>query len=79
MSWAGYTSFTAGRETMTTWMQVMAVVRALDAKRRGGQPLEGRDAESLVTMLLDFHGRAVEPPTMPDSASPAPRGASGRR
>jgi hypothetical protein len=44
---------------MTTWMQVIAVVKELDDRRRRGLNLDGRDAEKLVTMVLDFHQKAV--------------------
>ena len=45
---------------MTTWMQVMALVRELDDKRRRREELTKDDAERLVAMLLDFHMGTVE-------------------
>jgi hypothetical protein len=55
---------------MTTWMQVMAVVRQLDERRRSGTVLEGRDADQLVTLLLDFHQKVVV--KTPSGEMPAP-------
>jgi hypothetical protein len=44
---------------MAIWIDVMGVARALRDKRDGGQPLDGEDADRLLTVLLDFHERAV--------------------
>jgi hypothetical protein len=44
---------------MTTWIQVMAEVRAMDDRRRSGKGLDGADAEKLVSMILEFHKQAV--------------------
>ena len=60
---------------MTTWTQVMTQVRLLDEQRsREGQIREG-EAEQLVTMLLDFHRKAVAPTLSepPSKTAPAPR------
>jgi hypothetical protein len=43
----------------TTWMQVMALVRRLDEKRRREGRIGEREAEELVTLLLDFHRQTV--------------------
>jgi hypothetical protein len=60
---------------MTTWIDVMSVARALDARRREGRPLDGQDAERLVTLLLAFHERAVA--STPSPAHDAERGSGG--
>ncbi len=60
---------------MTTWIDVMTLAGALRAKRDGGQPLDGQDAERLLALLLDFHDRAVASTPAPDPATgkqPAP-------
>jgi hypothetical protein len=44
---------------MVTWMQIMAEVRRLDDKKKGGEHLSEADAAELVAMLLDFHSQAV--------------------
>ncbi len=44
---------------MTTWIDVMKLAQALRAKRDGANELDGQDAERLLTMVLDFHRRAV--------------------
>jgi hypothetical protein len=44
---------------MVTWMQIMAEVRGLDDKRKGGEALSHEDAAGLVAILLDFHLQAV--------------------
>jgi hypothetical protein len=44
---------------MITWMQIMAEVRRLDDKQKGGEHLSEEDAAGLVAMLLDFHHQAV--------------------
>ncbi len=44
---------------MTTWMQVMALVRRLDEKRHREGRIGDRDAEQLLTMILDFHKQTV--------------------
>jgi hypothetical protein len=62
---------------MTTWMQVMAVVKDLDERRRRGPALDGRDAERLVTMLLDFH-RDVVIKTPSSDTTAAVRSPEGR-
>ena len=50
----------------TTWIQIMRFARALEDGRRTGSGIESRDAERLVTMLLDFQRRALhERPTPP--------------
>ena len=50
----------------TTWIQIMRFARALEDGRRAGLGIESRDAERLVTMLLDFQRRALhERPTPP--------------
>ena len=60
---------------MATWMDVMALVRALQDKRGRGQALDGDDAERLVALLLEFHGRAVASTPVPDA--PPGRARSG--
>ncbi len=47
---------------MTTWMQVMALVRRLDEKRRREGSLGDRDAEQLITLILDFHEQTIARP-----------------
>lgn len=42
-----------------TWVEVMNLVRALDAKRRAGQHLSEEEADRLVTMLVAFHEGVV--------------------
>ena len=50
----------------TTWIQIMRFARALDEGRRTGQGIDARDADQLVSMLLDFQRRALhERPTVP--------------
>ena len=44
---------------MVTWMQIIAEVRRLDDKQKGGEHLSEKDAAGLVAMLLDFHNQAV--------------------
>jgi hypothetical protein len=56
---------------MVTWMQIMAEVRRLDDKRKGGEPLSGEDAAGLVAMLLDFHWQAIA--KVPVPSRPPPR------
>ena len=53
---------------MTTWIQVMTLVRELEDRRRAGKHLSGDDAERLVGMLLDFNRQAVE--AVPESSQP---------
>ncbi len=53
----------------TTWIQIMRFARALDEGRRTGQGIDARDADQLVSMLLDFQRRALhERPTLPPEA-----------
>jgi len=44
---------------MTTWMQVMALVRRLDDKRIREGRIGDKDAQQLVALLLDFHKQTV--------------------
>jgi hypothetical protein len=44
---------------MTTWMQVMALVRRLDEKRHREGRVGDRDADQLVSMILDFHKQTI--------------------
>jgi hypothetical protein len=68
-----------GRETMTTWIQVMTQVRRIDEQRRRQGRIDEGDADRLVTMLLEFHGQAVAT-SPPGDAAPvrAPEGKSSR-
>jgi len=61
---------------MTTWIQVMAQVRRLDEQRRQHGRIDERDADQLVTMLLEFHGQAVV--TSPSGEMPAARAPEGK-
>jgi hypothetical protein len=45
--------------TPITWVEVMELVRALEAQRRAGEHLTKEDAERLVTMLVAFHEGVV--------------------
>jgi hypothetical protein len=65
---------------MTTWIQVMAHVRRLDEQRRLEGRINERDADQLVTMLLEFHEQAVVALPSPSDASAvrAPEGKSSR-
>jgi len=66
-----------------TWLEVMRLVRTMDAQRRAGNGIEPGDADQLLTMLLDFHGQAVgrrglslapyTAPTADTGAAPEPR------
>jgi aminoglycoside phosphotransferase family enzyme len=47
---------------MTTWMQVMALVRRLDDKRVREGRIGDSDAQQLVAMILDFHKQTVARP-----------------
>jgi hypothetical protein len=44
---------------MTTWVQVMALVRRLDDKRVREGRIGDSDAQQLVAMILDFHKQTV--------------------
>jgi hypothetical protein len=59
----------------TTWIQIMRFARALEEGRRAGLAIESRDAERLVSMLLDFQRRALHERPTPaqgvSSGSPA--------
>lgn len=60
---------------MTTWMQVMALVRRLDDKRVREGRIGDKDAAQLVSLLLDFHKQTVaRTPSgeMPATSTPAP-------
>ncbi|HEY5243434.1 MAG TPA: hypothetical protein VIJ22_18265 [Polyangiaceae bacterium] len=61
---------------MTTWIDVMKLAQALRAKRDAANELDGQDAERLLTMVLDFHRRAVvatpSSERRPDEALPRP-------
>jgi hypothetical protein len=59
---------------MTTWIDVMALARALRDKRASGESLDGQDAERLVTLLFNFHERAVA--FTPSSEGPPSRARS---
>ncbi len=56
---------------MTTWMQVMALARAMAARRERDGGIDERDAHRLLTMLLAFHDEAVAPTTFLDSQEAA--------
>jgi hypothetical protein len=57
----------------TTWIQIMRFAKALDEGRRAGLAIESRDAERLVSMLLDFQRRALhERPTPAQGVPLAP-------
>jgi hypothetical protein len=47
---------------MTTWVQVMALVRRLDDKRVREGRIGDSDAQQLVAMILDFHKQTVARP-----------------
>jgi hypothetical protein len=58
---------------MATWIDVMALARSLRDKRATPEGLNGRDAEDLLTLLFDFHDRAVVSTPPPDEAARRPR------
>jgi hypothetical protein len=58
----------------TTWMQVMALVRKLDEKRHREGRIGERDADELISLLLDFHRQTVaRTPSGEMGATPDPR------
>jgi hypothetical protein len=66
----------------TTWIQIMRFARALEEGRRAGLAIESRDAERLVSMLLDFQRRALHERPTPAQGVPmgsaAPASGDGR-
>ncbi|HEY3818778.1 MAG TPA: hypothetical protein VGL81_16520 [Polyangiaceae bacterium] len=59
---------------MTTWIDVIKLAETLRGKKEGGHALDGNDADRLLTMVLDFHRRAVlAVPTADRSGPPLPR------
>ena len=63
---------------MTTWMQVMALVRRLDEKRHREGRVGDRDADQLVSMLLDFHKQTVARPPSGEMSPVTPEDRSVR-
>jgi hypothetical protein len=62
---------------VVTWMQIIAEVQRVDAKRKRGEHFTQEDTERLITMLLDFHRGTVL--KVPEPSRPQFRGTGTRK